>query len=109
MALNITRLYHTDNHGGQLSLWVKDPADIAWYQFDWSDFLDAGETITSYTITCDNNLTKLADANSATTVSIHVSGGTNNTTSLVTCIIITSGDNDFKAEKEITIVERISP
>jgi len=80
---------------------------------DWSEFLGAsGETISSYTITCDANLTKLADTSTATSVSIQVSGGTAGTQSLITCVINTTNatgqHNRYETEKYVSIRTRFS-
>ena len=91
-----------------MSLWVKDPLDVASYTFDWSSFLATGETISSRTTTVDANLTKLSDSATTTTVSVKVSGGTNGTQSLVTCQVVTSAGNTYETEKYITIATRIS-
>lgn len=74
---------------------------------DWSNFLDVGETITTYTITCDANLTKVLDSQSGSQTSIKVSGGTDGTHALITGTITTSDTNHYVAEKYIYIVTRI--
>jgi hypothetical protein len=98
-----------------MGLWVKDPDDVAWYEFDWSDtdedgnaWLPTGVTIASYTVTVDDNLTKVADASTDTTVSVNVSGGTVGTQSLVTCQVVTSASNTYETEKYIVIATRQS-
>lgn len=91
-----------------MGIWVKDPADDTLYQFDWSEFLEPGETIASYSTTVDTNLTKLAELATATSVSVRVSGGTDATESLVTCNIVTSLGNTYDTEKMISIVTRQS-
>ena len=95
-----------------MSVWTTDPADQRWFEFDWSSFLDAGETITSYTVTCDSELTKLADTSTTTAVLIQVSGGTAGTQSLITCVINTSNatgqHNRYETEKYVSIRTRFS-
>lgn len=91
-----------------MSIWVKDPLDVAYYTFDWSSFLASGETISSHTTTVDSNLTKVSDTANATTVSIRVSGGLAGTQSLVTCQVVTSASNTYETEKYITITTRMS-
>ena len=95
-----------------MSVWTVDPADQRWFEFDWSSFLAAGETISSYTVTCDANLTKLADAATTTTVLIQVYGGTAGTQSLITCVINTTNatgqHNRYETEKYVSIRTRFS-
>jgi hypothetical protein len=91
-----------------MSLWVKDPADVAWYKFDWSRFLDTGDTITSFTVSVDSNLTKMLSTNSTSSVSFQVSGGVSGSSSVVTCVIGTAGGNTFETTKTIYIQSRVS-
>jgi hypothetical protein len=91
-----------------MSIWVKDPLDTAWFEFDWSQFLETGETIVAHTTTVDANLTNLGDNATPTTVSVRVSGGVNGSQSLVTCQVITSSGNTYETEKYINIATRIS-
>jgi len=90
-----------------MSIWVKDPDDIRWFEFDWSQFLAAGETITSYAVTCDSNLTKVADTSTTSTVLIQVSGGTAGSQSLITCQVDTSNatgqHNQYETQKYVAI------
>ena len=90
-----------------MSQWVKDPADTAWFTMDWSNFLDTGETIISYTITCDTGVTKVIDSQSGAQTSIKVSGGTDGSQALITASIDTSDTNHYEAEKYIYIVTRV--
>jgi hypothetical protein len=86
--------------------WFKDPDDTAWYEFDWSLFLDAGETITSCVVTVDANLTEVFTRSTATSVLVEVTGGTAWTPSVVTCEVNTSALNTFQAAKVIKVVPR---
>lgn len=90
-----------------MSVWVKDPDDQRWFSFDWSSFLATGETISSYTVTCDSALTKLADSSTTTSVLIEVSGGTAGTQSLLTCEIYTANatgqHNRYQTTKYVSI------
>jgi len=93
-------------------MWVKDPLDIRWFEFDWSQFLAAGETISSYTITCDSNLTKVAQIATGTAVSIQVSGGVAGTQSVISCQVDTSvagnQENQYETQKVVAIRTRRS-
>lgn len=91
-----------------MSLWVKDPVDVAWYKFDWSQFLDAGDTIASATVTVDANVTKVTSASTASSVSVQLSGGASGTSSVVTCVVVTALGNTFETTKTIYIQGRSS-
>ena len=68
----------------------KDPAAILDYVFDWTDWLDAGDTISSQTITVAAGLTKDSDSESSGIVTIWLSGGTADTDYIVACEIVTN-------------------
>lgn len=95
-------------------VWTKDPADAdVWYEFDWSDgsatpWLPTGVTITSYTVTVDDALTKLGDLQSGASVFIKVSGGVDGVISVVSCEITASDGSTYKTEKNIYIHTRSS-
>ena len=95
-----------------MSVWVKDPDDQRWFSFDWSSFLSTGETISSYTVTCDSALTKLADSSTTTSVLIQVSGGTAGTQSLLSCAVNTTNPtgqhNRYDTAKYVSIRQRQS-
>ena len=89
-----------------MDFWVKDPDDTAWYEFNFASFLDAGETISSYSTTVDSFLTKVSDISTASTVSVQVTGGEAGTQSIVSCNIHTSSSNVYETEKAISIITR---
>ena len=91
-----------------MSLWVKDPADVAWYKFDWSQFLDVGDSISSATVTVDSNVTLVAQASAASSVSVRLSGGAGGTSSVVTCVVVTALGNTFETTKTVYIQGRSS-
>lgn len=90
------------------AIWVKDPQDTCWFEFDWSDFLVPGETIVSYSTLADVNLTKLTDSLTDTTVLIQVSGGQLLVPSVLSCNIRTSGSNVYETEKTVYLRARQS-
>jgi hypothetical protein len=87
-------------------VWFKDPLDTRWFTFNWS--LAAGETITSYTVSCDANMTQLSESVGVTSVSIQVSGGDGCLQSVVSCNIHTSVGNIYETEKPVYIQTRHS-
>ena len=72
------------------SSFVKDPNAVLDYVFDWSAYLDTGETISSYTITVQTGITKNSDSQAAGKVTVWMSGGTDGTMYSVACRIVTS-------------------
>ncbi|NIV36801.1 MAG: hypothetical protein GWN58_47410 [Anaerolineae bacterium] len=96
---------------------MKDPAEVLDYKFDWapetngtgnSDWLAAGETITSHTITVPTGITvdssALSDAN--TSVTVWLSGGTAGTDYAVECEIDTTAGRTAKRTMMIAVRER---
>ena len=71
---------------------TKDPDAVLDYVFDWTDWLEVGETIISNVITVGSGITKDSDSESAGIVTIWLSGGTHGSDYLVACKITTSLD-----------------
>ena len=69
---------------------TKDPDATLDYVFDWSGWLEAGETISSHTVTVDTGLTKDSDSESSGVVTAWLSGGTAGDKYNVACEITTS-------------------
>jgi hypothetical protein len=68
----------------------KDPDAVLDYAFDWSDWLESSETISSHVVTVDTGITKDSDSESSGVVTIWLSGGTHGSDYIVACKIITS-------------------
>lgn len=51
-----------------------DPADSAWYEFDWTSALPTSVTVTSVTHTLPSPLTKVSESTSTPTSAVRVSG-----------------------------------
>jgi hypothetical protein len=88
-------------------LWFKDPADVKWFDIDWSNYLTDSVTIEAYGIDVDQFLTKVQDAVSGSVVSIQVSGGFSGSQSVVSCSISTSDGNSYYVEKIVYIMSKI--
>lgn len=69
---------------------VKDNNATLDYQWDWSAWLQAGETITMATITVQTGIVKDSQSNTSSTVTVWLSGGTVGTTYKVDGRITTS-------------------
>lgn len=72
------------------SNYTKDPSAVLDYVFDWTEWLETLETISSHVITVDTGLTNDSDSESAGEVTVWLSGGTANTDYIVACKIVTS-------------------
>lgn len=57
-------------------LFVKDPNAVLDFKVDWSSWLQASETISTSTFTVPSGITKNSEANTTTTATVWLSGGT---------------------------------
>lgn len=93
----------------------KDPSAVLQFKFDWkcytnqgidSDWLAAGETISSYVLTVPTGITKDSDSQNSGVVTVKLSGGTAGTTYAVACKITTSAGNVDKRTMDIQVRDR---
>lgn len=84
----------------------KDPDAVLDYQWDWSDWLATGDTISSYTVTPDTGLTLDDDSNDSTSVTAWLSGGTAGAIYNVVCNIVTTGGREDDRTIVIEVEER---
>jgi hypothetical protein len=85
---------------------TKDPDANLDYVFDWSSWLESGETITSYDITSATGLTKGLDSELSGKVVVWLSGGTIGENYEVSCEITTSLGRTDERTIEISIQNR---
>lgn len=87
---------------------LKDPSAVLDYKFDWSDWLEASETITAATVTAAAGLTVDSSSitDSSTSVTAWLSAGTVGTRYSVVCHITTSADREDDRTIAIRVVER---
>lgn len=85
---------------------VKDPDAILDYVFDWSDWLESGETISSHVITVNAGITKDSDSESSGVVTVWLSGGTAGNKYNVACKIVTSLARTDERTIEIRMEDR---
>ena len=89
---------------------TKDPNAVLDYAFDWSDWLAAGETISTFTVTAETGLTlgtgdkSPSQANGV--VTYWLSGGTAGINYKVACLITTSAGRTDERTIWIKVVER---
>ena len=100
-----------------MSTFPKDPDAVLDFKFDWAtstngrgftDWLDTGETIQSYTITAEAGITLDSDVavDSNTSVVAWLSGGTAGTTYDVACKIVTTAGRTDERTMSIVVAER---
>lgn len=82
---------------------TKSPADVNPWQFDWSEYLAVGETITASQWITTAGLTLSSQSATATTTSVWVSGGTSGATYLVTNRINTTTGQQFDWSFQVSI------
>lgn len=87
-----------------MATYLKDPDAVLDFAFDWSDWLAASETISSYVLTVGSGLTKDSDSQASGIVTYWLSGGTASVDYTVACKVTTNqGRTD---ERTDTIVVR---
>lgn len=75
---------------GQKNIFEKDPQAIWPYTIDYVNLLPTGETISSVTWTVPTGITKVSQANTTTTATVVLSGGTAGQRYEVLCHIVTT-------------------
>lgn len=74
------------------NVFIKDPNATLDFGFDWSQWLDSGETILAYVITPEDGITKLSDGSTVSgSVIVWLSSGSAGERYSVACKITTSG------------------
>jgi len=89
-----------------MTRFLKDPDAVLDYGFDWSDWLADGETISTSTWTVETGITKDSDSKSDTATIIWLSGGTVETTYMITNKIITSASRTDERSFQILMVQK---
>lgn len=86
---------------------IKDPAAVLDYAWDWAtNWLAAGETISSHTVTATAGLTVDSSNESAGVVTAWLSGGTAGSDYVVTCQIVTNAGRTDERSFNIVGQER---
>lgn len=84
----------------------KDPNAVLDYAFDWTEWLESGETISSHVVTADTGITKDRNSESAGTVTAWLSGGTAGDDYTIACKITTTADRTDERSIVIHCEER---
>jgi len=89
-------------------LFTKDVDAVLDYRFDWSDWLETGDTIATHTVTAATGIT--VDSSSitdgATSVTVWLSGGTAGLSYTVACLIVTSASRTDERTVTLRVLER---
>jgi hypothetical protein len=85
---------------------LKDADEVLDYQVDWSNWLAAGETITTSTWVVPSGLTAGTDSHSTTTATQWISGGTVGTKYVVANTIMTSAGRTGERRFQLALVMR---
>lgn len=90
--------------------YIKTEEGVLDYEFDWSGFLEAGETISSSTVTVSDGITKVSDAinTGAESVTVWLSGGLLGRTYTIKNVITTTESRTDSRVFTVTIRD-ISP
>lgn len=86
-----------------IATYMKDPSAVLEYPFNWSEWLEEGNTISSYVVTVPAGLTLDSDSESGGIVIPWISGGTHGENYLVACLITTTNTPERKDERTILI------
>ena len=91
-----------------MNSFVKDPQAILDYKFDWSQWLQSGEVITSHSVAAPTGIS--VDSSSATdsdtSVTAWLSSGTDGIQYIVTCTITTNAARTDERSILVWIEER---
>ena len=85
---------------------TKDPDEVLDYTFDWTDYLETGETIASYVITADTGITSGTESQASGVVTYWLTGGDATYTYKVACKIVTSAGRTAERTVTVWVIDR---
>ena len=85
---------------------LKDPESVLDYRFDWSAWLDEGETIVDHTIDSNDGITVVSSSMTGTAVTVWLSGGTARQEYLIACLVTTSAGRTDERMMRIKVQHR---
>lgn len=89
-----------------MTTFLHDPESVLDHQFDWSLWLESGETIVSYVVTVPTGITLASDGRVGAVVTAWVSGGTAGNRYRVECKITTSEGRTDERSITLSVQER---
>ena len=72
-----------------MTTFIKDPQSALDYGFDWSDWLDTGDTVSTSTWKVPAGITNHSESRTTTTTTVWLSGGTVGATYKITNRVVT--------------------
>lgn len=88
------------------NMFIKDPNATLDFGFDWSDWLDTNEEISSYILSVDNGLIKISDINTSGSVIVWLSSGSAGQRYNVACQITTTAGRIDERTMKIDVKNR---
>ncbi len=87
---------------------TKDSDAVLDYKWDWSSWLESGETISTKTVTADSGITVDSSSitDSSASVTAWLSGGTAGQSYAVACKIVTSNGRTDERTIRVSVVNR---
>jgi hypothetical protein len=88
-------------------MFVKAPADVLDYEWDWSQWLPTGDTISGITFTATTGITiasSPAPSHTTTTATVWLQSGTAGNVYAVTCQIVTTGGRTASWSQNVNVV-----
>jgi len=89
-----------------MNIFDKDPDAILDYKWDWSSWLDAGESISTYAITVSGGLASTESTFNSSAVTAWISGGTAGTVETAACLIETNSSRTDERTIYLNVLER---
>lgn len=86
--------------------WIKDPDAVLDYTFDWSNWLQPGETIAGYTLDVELGIVNDRHNGNATSVTVWLSGGDDGEFYRVTNHIVTSAGREDDRTMNVQVIQR---
>lgn len=89
-----------------MDTFAKDPDAVLDFAFNWSDWLEDDETISTYDITVSDGITLDSDIEADNVVTVWLSGGEDSRRYNVACKIVTSLARTDERTMRIMVMER---
>lgn len=89
-----------------MSQFTVDPDAVLDYQYDWSKWLAAGETIIAHTLTPTEGITVDSSSRTGGIVTVWLSSATLNATHQVTCHIVTDQGRQDDRTIKLRVAQR---
>lgn len=88
------------------SLFAHDPQAVLDYQYNWGEWLPAGDSIIAHTVTAPSGLTVDSSTATSTAVTAWISGGTIGAYYDVVCHITTAQGREDDRTMQLVVEER---